>query len=68
MSDRPSYTIHLQPPGVTGSGCMDFSNERLDHQVAHDPSDFSFSTEGMNTTDYLAHQSATTAVKYKQIL
>ena len=31
MSDRPSYTIHPQPPGVlTGSGCMDFSNETLD--------------------------------------
>ena len=24
MSDRPSYTIHPQPSGVTGSGCMDF--------------------------------------------
>ena len=43
MSDRPSYTIHPQPPGVTGSGCMDFSNERLDCQVTHDPSEFSFS-------------------------
>ena len=61
MSDRPSYTIHPQPPGVTGSGCMDFLNERLDHQVAHDPTDFSFSTEGMNATDYLVHQSATIA-------
>ena len=61
MLDRPSYTIHPQPPGVTGSGCMDFSNERLDHQVAYDPSEFSFSTEGINTTDYLAHQCATIA-------
>ena len=61
MSDRPSYTIHPQPPGVTGSGCMDFSNERLDHQVTHDPSEFSFSTEGIDTTDYLTHQSATIA-------
>ena len=59
MSDRPSYTIHPQPPGVTGRGCMDFSNERLDHQVIQDSSDFPFSTEGMNATDYLAHQSAT---------
>ena len=24
MSDRPSYTIHPQTPGVLGSGCMDF--------------------------------------------
>ena len=30
MSDRSNYTIHPQPPGVTGSGCMDFVNERLD--------------------------------------
>ena len=61
MSDRPSYTIHPQPPGVTGSGCMDFSNERLDCQVTYDPSEFSFSTEGIDTTDYLTHQSATIA-------
>ena len=40
---------------------MDFSNERLDCQVTHDPSEFSFSTEVINTTDCLAHQSATTA-------
>ena len=61
MSDRPSYTIHPQPPGVTGSGCMDFSNERLDHQVSFNQSEFSFSIEGIDTTDYLAHQSATIA-------
>ena len=61
MSDRPSYTIHPQPPGVTGSDCMDFSNERLDHQVTYDPSEFSFSTEGKDTTDYLTHQSVTIA-------
>ena len=69
MSDRPSYTIHPQPPGVTGSGCMDFSNERLDHQVAHDPSDFSFSTEGMNTIRLSCSSICYHCrVKYKQIL
>ena len=69
MSDRPSYTIHPQPPGVTGSGCMDFSNERLDCQVAYDPSEFSFSTEGINTTDYLASSICHHCrVKHKQIL
>ena len=52
ISDRPSYTIHPQPPGVTGSGCVDFSNKRLDHQVTYDPSEFFFSTEGIDTTDY----------------
>ena len=61
MSDRPSYTIHPQPPGVTGSGCMDFSNERLDHQVTFDQSEFPFSIEGIDTTDYLAHHSTTIA-------
>ena len=61
MSDRPSYTIHPQPPGVTGSGCMDFYNERLDCQVNSDQSEFSFSIEGIDTTDYLIHQSATIA-------
>ena len=25
MSDRPSYTVHPQSSGMTGSGCMDFS-------------------------------------------
>ena len=28
MSDRPSYTIHPQPSGVTGSGCMDSCSDR----------------------------------------
>ena len=36
MTDRPSYTIHSQPSSVTGSGCMDIANERLDWQVPFD--------------------------------
>ena len=36
MSDRPSYTIYPQPSGVTGSGCMDFSSDRLNRQVSFD--------------------------------
>ena len=40
---------------------MDFCNERLDHQVNFDQSEFSFSIEGIDTTDYLTHQSATIA-------
>ena len=32
MSDRPSYTIHPQPSGLAGSGCMDFSIDRLNRQ------------------------------------
>ena len=27
MSDRPSYMVHPQPSGVTGTGCMDFCIE-----------------------------------------
>ena len=33
MSDRPSYTIHPQPTGVSGSGCMDFSIDRLAQKI-----------------------------------
>ena len=61
MSDGPSYTIHPQPPGVTGSGCMDFSSERLDCQVSLDQTEFSLNIERIDTTDYLIHQSATIA-------
>ena len=39
MSDRPSYTIHPQPSGVTGNGCMNFSIDRLNHQVSLDEVD-----------------------------
>ena len=33
MSDRPSYTVHPQSSGVTGSRCMDFSFDRMHHQT-----------------------------------
>ena len=37
MSDRPSYTVHPQSSGMTGSGCMDFSFDRMNHQTpSHD--------------------------------
>ena len=36
MSDRASYTIYPQTPGVTGNDCMDLSSERLDCQVSFD--------------------------------
>ena len=69
MSDRPSYTIHPQPPGVTGSGCMDFSSDRLNCQVSLDQTEFSLSFEGIDTTEYLIHQSAIIAeLKNKQVL
>ena len=33
MSDRPSYTVHPQSLGMTGSGCMDFSFDRMNRQT-----------------------------------
>ena len=33
MSDRPSYTVHPQSLGVTGSGYMDFNFDRMNHQT-----------------------------------
>ena len=53
MPDRLSYTIHLQPAGISGSGCMDFCSERLNHQ---DELEASLNFEGIESTDYLAHQ------------
>ena len=61
MSDRPSYTIHLEPAGISGSGCMDFCSERLNHQVSFDELEASLNFEGIEPTDYLAHQPDTTA-------
>ena len=61
MSDRPCYKIHPQPFRVAGSSCMDFCSERLDHQVPLDESKNSLNFEGIEPTDYLTHQSDTTA-------
>ena len=61
MSDRPSYTIHPQPSRVTGSGCMDFCSDRLNHQVSFDEVEASLNFEGTEPTDYLTHQPDTIA-------
>ena len=61
LSDRPSYTIHPQPSRVTGSGCMDFCNERLGSQKSFDESETPLHFEGIEATDYLIHQSDTSA-------
>ena len=61
MSYRPSYTIHLQPAGISGSGCMDFCSERLDCQISFDELEASLNFEGIEPTDYLTHQPDTTA-------
>ena len=36
MSDMSSYTVHPQLSGVSGSGCMDFCIDRLNHQIPLD--------------------------------
>ena len=60
MSDRPSYTIHSQPSGVSGSGCMDFCIDRLNHQAPSDGVEDPLNFEGIEPTDYLTHQPDTT--------
>ena len=61
MSDRPSYTNHPQPSGVSGSGCMDFCIDRLNHQAPLDEGGAPLKFEGIEPTDYLTHQPDTTA-------
>ena len=60
MSDRPSYTIH-PPYGVSGSGCMDFCIDRLNHLAPLDEVEAPLNFEGIEHTDYLTHQPDTTA-------
>ena len=62
MSDRPSYTIHpCNLLVISGSGCMVFCHERLNHQVSFDELEASLKFEGIELTDYLTHQPDTTA-------
>ena len=61
MSDRPSYTVHQQSSGVTGSGCMDFCIDRLNHQNPKDELEISSNFEGIEAQDYLVHQPDTVA-------
>ena len=61
MSDRPSYTIHPQPSGVKGNGCMDFCSDRLNRQVSFDEVEASLNFEEIESTDYLTHHPDTTA-------
>ena len=61
MSDRPSYTIHPQPSGVTGSGCMDFSIDRFNRQSPFSEEELHLTFEGIESSDYLTHQPDTVA-------
>ena len=61
MSDRPSYTIHPQPSGVTGSGCMDFSIDRFNRQSPLSEEELHLTFEGIESSDYLTYQPDTIA-------
>ena len=61
MSDRPSYTIHLQTSGVGGSGCMDFCVDRLNCQNPIDELETPSIFEGIEAHNYLFYQTDTVA-------
>ena len=55
MSDRPSYTVHPQSSGVTGSGCMDFSFDRMSRQTPSHEDDQSVDFNDLEQSDFLTH-------------
>ena len=61
MSDRPSYTIHPQPSGLAGSGCMDFSIDRFNRQSPSVEEELQLTFEGIEPSDYLTYQPNTVA-------
>ena len=56
MSDRPSYTIHPQPSGLAGSGCMDFSIDRFNRQSTPSEEEVQLTFEGIESSGYLTYQ------------
>ena len=58
---RPSYTIHPQPSGLAGSGCMDFSIDRLNRQSPLSEEELQLTFEGIESSEYLTYQSDTVA-------
>ena len=61
MSDRPSYTIHPQPSRLAGSGCMDFSIDRLNRQSPLSEGELQLTFEGIESSEYLTYQPDTVA-------
>ena len=55
MSDRPSYTVHPQSSGITGSGCMDFSFDRMNCQTPSYDNDPSINFYNLEQSDFLTH-------------
>ena len=69
MSDRPSYTIHPQPSGLAGSGCMDFSIDRLNRQSSLSEEELQLTFEGIESSEYLTNQPDMVAeVEHQQVL
>ena len=58
MSDRPSYTVHPQSfRHVTGSGCMDFSFDRMNCQTPSQGDDQFIDFNNLEQSDFLTHYS-----------
>ena len=55
MSDQPSYTVHPQSLGVTGSGCMDFSFDRMNRQTPSYEEDQLIDFNNLEQSDFLTH-------------
>ena len=55
MSDRPSYTVHPQSLGMTGSGCMDFNFDRMNHQTPSQGDDQFIDFNNLEQSDFLTH-------------
>ena len=51
MSDRPSYTFHPQPSALAGSGCMDFSIDRLNRQSPLSEEELQLTFEGIESSE-----------------
>ena len=61
MSDRPSYTVHPQPLGISGSGCMDFNIDRMNHQTPSYDNDPLINFNNLEQSDFLTHYPDTIA-------
>ena len=54
MSDRPSYTVHPQPSGVIGTGCMDSCIDKLNCQTPLEAMENPLIFEGIESLDYIS--------------
>ena len=61
MSDRPQLYNSPQPSGLAGSGCMDFSIDRLNRQSPLSEEELQLTFEGIESSEYLTNQPDTVA-------